>query len=154
MSFQTRLHKVLRKDVDWYSYAKYGKLYKYYKHYAHINLIWRSYLKSPDKDIDTRRLARKTFKVMKRIYCRWFDGDQVAYDSLVNTIRKVGYIQCGIELKSDSYYKCKNICTIEQGKCGIHSKTEKRKIKIKEFLKIQFDPIGLRDMVIVTSLYT
>jgi hypothetical protein len=48
---------------------------------------------------------------------------------------------------------CGIVCTVKQSKCGTHSKKERRKVKIHEFLKDEFDPIGLRDVVNLTSDY-
>jgi hypothetical protein len=156
MRFKIKLLKKIQdKSTNPYYERAYYKLY--YDYYLDLDRIWKSYLRIKDiNDLNVMSQVKQTFKSItpyRNIYTTSsYDGDYIAYSKLVKTLHKVGFKQCGVELKGRPI-QCLNVCTVEQGKCGVHSRKERRKVEIHQFLKVQFDPIGLRDVVKITEEY-
>ena len=152
--FKVKLLKKLR-EMNEVCYWRYQNVWHHYSDYTYIDKLWKSFLKIPDQEeIDVTMLVKKTVKGTWGRNCRLYPTcrDKIAYDQLMKTLHKVGFKYCGIKLKSRQTF-CDKVCTIEQEKCGLHSREERRKVKIHQFLKDQFDPIGLRDVVNLTSDY-
>ena len=161
--FKVRLLNKLEEDVsEWKPYKRRRRWCLFHNHFIDISRIWNTFLKIPDREeIDVSLLMKKTFKVIKSL-CALYDDpwhryhhcydDDDAYDELIKTLHKVGYKPCGVFLKR-CRRQCFNMCTVGPGKCGVHSQKERRKIKIHQFLKDRFDPIGLRDVVNITAEY-
>lgn len=163
--FKVKLLKKLQERISlWRSYSRGNKEYCYHDYYLDLNCLWISYLKITGIEVDVTSLIKHTFKKIKKIpylkyktlQCPVSIGDKIMYDKLIKTLHKVGFKHCGVRLKT-THKICEIVCTVEQKGCGIHAKKERlkvRKVKIHQFLKTQFDPIGLRDLVNLTANYT
>ena len=166
--FEAKLLKLLKKDTcDLYAYSNNIEGSCAYNECLAIDRCWQSYLRLKEvKDRDITYLIKQTFKKLNDI----LTGPLLFHDKatsirLIETLRRVGFKYCNIKFKQTRWNKyrrdklCKRVCKVKQDgsntteKCELHSRKERRKVKIHKFLKDQFDPIGLRDMVDITTEY-